>query len=156
MHLNSKSKIIRKFRYYPDCFFFMLDTWLKRMSQNGYHLVDYGIITYIFEKGNPENREYFTYSCDRIGEGKYSISLRYPNLEKTYGVKRKKSKLNKANVTKGVTVLEVDIDRILTTSDIGYRELVKDRNKLYFIRAIRNSAIFLLMLLILICLLRLR
>lgn len=82
MHSGSNSNRIRKIRFYPECFFFMLDAWLKRMSQDGYHLVDHGIITYIFEKGIPENREYFTYSSDRIGEGKYSISLRYPNLKK--------------------------------------------------------------------------
>lgn len=149
MHLSSKQKKIRKYRYYPDCCFFALDTWLKRMSRNGYHLVDYGIITYVFEKGKPKDREYFTYSCDRIGEGKYSIRLRYPNLDKTYGVKRKKSKLNQANVSKGVTVLEIDTNRISTEDDIGYKELIKDRNRLYLIRAIRNAVVVLLMLMML-------
>lgn len=148
MHSGSNSNRIRKIRFYPECFLFMLDVWLKRMSQDGYHLVDHGIITYIFEKGIPENREYFTYSSDRTGEGKYSISLRYPDLKKTYGKNRKKSKLNKANNSKGNIVLEIDTDRISLADNIGYKELVHDRNRLYFFRTVRNIVVIMLMLLV--------
>lgn len=147
--MHNTSNIIRKIRFYPDCFFFMLDKWLKKMSQKGYHLIDYGIFTYTFEKGRPADKEYFTYSCDRTGDGWFSISLRYPNLKKTYGKKRKKSKLNKANISIGVTIVEIDTDRI-SISDIGYKELIKDRNRLYFFRAVRDVTLVLVMLLILI------
>lgn len=146
---NTSNKI-RKIRYYPDCFFFMLDKWLKRMSQNGYHLTDYGIVTYIFEKGNPEDREYFTYSCESIGDGRFSVALRYPNLANTYGKKKNKSKLNKANISKGVTIVEIDTARISIFENIGYKELIKDRNRLYCLRALRNVAVVLAMLMILI------
>ena len=152
MHSPSNSNRIRIYRFYPDCLFFLLDAWLKKMSKNGYHLVDYGIITYVFEKGNPEDREYFTYSCDRIGEGIFSILLRYPNLANTYGKKKKRSKLNKSNHSKGRTILEIDTDSISLKNNIGYNELIKDRNRLYFVRAVRDIAFFLFMILILIVL----
>jgi hypothetical protein len=126
----------KEYRIFPMCTFFLLDKWLKKMSQAGWHLVDYGLYTYRFQKGNPCDKEYFTYTTSGVGEGKYSIPLRYPMLEKTFG--KKKSVLNRINKTKGITILEIDTKKIDIKNDIGYNELIADRNKLYALMTIRD------------------
>ena len=141
---------ITKVRIYPICLFSRLDNWLKEMSKAGWHLVDYGIITYVFEKGPPSDKEYFSYSCSRIGDGKYDIALRHPLLNKTYGVKKKKSKLNSRNSFSGNTIIEIDTSRIDIENDLGYKELVSDRNRLYTMLTIRNSVVYGVILVILI------
>jgi hypothetical protein len=135
-------KLKKMIRFYPICFFFLLDNWLKKMSLKGWHLIDYGFGFYVFEKGKPLNKEYFTYSCDYTGDGKYSILLRYPALKQKYGVNKKNSKLNKNNVLKGNTTIEVDTNRIDITNDLGYKELKHDRNRLYMLITIRNITAF--------------
>ena len=118
------------------------------MSNLGFHLVDSNLISFLFECGEPKNKIYFTYDAGsgRNDDGKYSIPLRYPFLEKTYGVKPKYSKLNK-NQSKTYLTVEIDTQRIDIENDVGYKELINDRNKLYNKRAIRNVFIFLLAIL---------
>lgn len=134
----------KEYRMFPMCTFFLLDKWLGKMSQSGWHLVDYGLFMYRFQKGEPCNKEYFTYTTSGVGEGKYSIPLRYPLLDKTYG--KKKSVLNRINKTKGITILEIDNKKIDIQNDIGYKELKKDRNKLYALMTIRDSAAIAIMI----------
>jgi len=81
------------------------------------------------EKGIPEEKEYFTYGM-AAQEGMYSIELRYPSLEKTYGVPRRASKIN-ANEAKSYHIVEIDRNMIDTSKHVGYRELIYDRNRLY-------------------------
>ena len=86
---------------------------------------------------------YFTYEAGgfRNDDGKYSIPLRYPFLIKTYGVKKKYSKLNR-NEAKSYLTIEIDTQKIDIENDVGYKELINDRNRLYRKRAIRNTIIF--------------
>ena len=113
MHMMKKTRFqtseqrnyIKKIRIYPAFLYRYLDRWLKEMSLNGWHIVDCGWFWFLFEKGKAEEREYFTYGLN-AREGKYSISLRYPLLEQTYGAKKKKSKIN-ANKTKSYNIVEM-------------------------------------------------
>ncbi len=124
---------------------FLLDKWLTKMSEQGFYLVDYSALTYVFEIGEPLSKEYFSYTCDRTGEGKYSILLRYPGLKKVYGISRKKSKLNANEKAKGNTIIEIDTKRIDIENDMGYKELKKDRNRLYFLITLRDVGVFFMM-----------
>ena len=146
---DPSKKYLRKFRLYPSFLYNRLDKWLNKMSLLGWHLVDSNMFSFLFERGEPQNKIYFTYDVGwgLNDAGKYSIPLRYPFLEKTYGVKAKYSKLNK-NRSKSYLTLEIDTLKIDVENDIGFRELVSDRNKLYKKLAIRNVLIFLLVILL--------
>ena len=86
---RKNKKYIKKFRLYPAFLYKRLDKWLKEMSLKGLHIVDCRFFTFIFEKGAPKEKEYFTYG-DAIREGKYSLSMRHPFLEKNMGLKNQK------------------------------------------------------------------
>lgn len=142
-------KYIRKIRFYPSFMYSNLDKWLNKMSLLGWHLVDSNLVSFLFEKGNPKNKIYFTYEAGggRNDAGKYSIPLRYPFLDKTYGVKSKYSKLNK-NRRKTYLTVEIDTQKIDIENDVRYKELISDRNRLYRKLAIRNAIIFLVLIII--------
>ena len=142
---DSSKQYIRKFRIYPSFLYNRLDRWLNKMSLSGWHLVDSNPISFLFESGEPENKVYFTYNAGwgLNDAGKYSIPLRYPFLEKTYGARAKYSKLNK-NQSKTYLTVEIDTQKIDIENDIGYKELVNDRNKLYGMLALRNAIILLI------------
>ena len=118
------------------------------MSKRGWYLIDYNLFVYRFEKNIPCEKEYFSYVCDWIGEGKYSIPLRYPLLQQTYGIKKKKSTLNRNNRLKGTTILEIDTQRVNVENDLGYHELIRDRNRLYLMQTLRNVALLILLVVI--------
>ena len=130
---------LKKIRWYPPCLYHLLDKWLCQMSTAGWHIVDCTLFSFLFEKGKPEDRRYFTYSIDmpRADAGKYSIPMRYPMLEKTYGVHPKKSKIN-ANKQKVYKIVELNREAIDTKYKISYCEMLNDRNRLYKMRAVRN------------------
>ena len=128
---------IKKFRIYPYFLYSRLDKWLKSMSKKGWHIVHCGIFFLWFEKGEPKEKEYFTYGLP-THEGKYDISLRHLFLEKTYGVKKRKSKIN-ANEAKTCQIVEIDLEKIDIENDIEYKELVSERNRLYMQHFIRVS-----------------
>ena len=134
-HLDDQ--YLKKFRIYPYFLYFRLDKWLKYMSSNGWHIVHCGLFFFLFEKGENSLREYFTYGLS-TQEGKYDISMKFPSLEKTYGLKR--SKIN-SNKKKSYNIVEIDTNRIDIKNDIGYKELVSDRNRLYARYFIRNLSI---------------
>ena len=133
---RADKEYIKKFRFYPSILYSRLDKWLKRMSANGWHIVHCGFFTFWFEKGKPSEKVYFTYGLS-TQEGKYSISLRYPFLEKTYGVKNKKSVIN-ANENRARQIVEIDTQKIDVEKDVGYKELINDRNRLYMAYFLRN------------------
>ena len=143
-----KSKeTIKRFRIYPPFLYSKLERWLKRMSCQGWHLVSRKFcVIYYFEKGKQEEKEYFVWDPTYTGEGKYSISLRYPDLIKTYGVPKKKSLLNKYAVEKYDTIVEVNTEKIDIENDIGYKELKYDRDRLYRLRFFRNLGLFAIVL----------
>ena len=142
------SKQYRKvFKVYPACLFYLLDKWLKAMSKKGWHIVHCGLFFFIFERGLPFEKEYFTYQIF-TQEAKYNLMLMYAFLEKTFGVKEKKSKIN-ANKTKKYQIVEIDTDKIDVAHDVEYNELVSDRNRLYFRYSVRNYIIFSIIVLIL-------
>ena len=120
---------IKKFRFYPTFLYYKLDKWLKTMSAGGWHIVHCGIFFFWFEKGDPESKEYFTYGLS-AQDGKYNINLMHPSLERRYGVKAKKSKIN-ANKSKSIQIVEIDTDKIDVNNDADYKELISDRNSLY-------------------------
>lgn len=144
-------KYIRKIRFYPAFMYTKLDKWLNKMSLSGWHLVDSNIFSFLFEEGDKKNTTYFTYDFGwaRNDSGKYSIPLRYPFLEKTYGVKPKYSKLNK-NKTKFYSTVEIDTQKIDIENDVGYKELISDRDELYTKLAIKSAVAFLVIILILV------
>ena len=141
---DPKKKYFRKFRIYPSFMYHRLDKWLNEMSLKGFHLVDSNLISFLFEQGQQNDIVYFTYEAGGFGnndDGKYSIPLRYPFLTQTYGVKKKYSKLNR-NEEKSYLTIEIDTKKIDIENDVGYKELINDRNRLYRKRAIRNIIIF--------------
>ena len=146
---DPSKKYIRKLRIYPSFAYNRLDKWLNKMSLSGWHLVDSNPVSFLFEYGEPCNKTYFTYDAGwgLNGAGNYSIPLRYPFLERTYGVKPKYSKLNK-NKSKAYLTVEIDTKRIDIKSNVGYNELVSDRNRIYPKLAIRNTLAFLLCIII--------
>ena len=145
---HPNNQYLKKFRIYPYFLYFRLDKWLKYMSLNGWHIVHCGLCSFVFEKGENSLREYFTYGLS-TQEGKYDISMRFPSLEKTYGLK--KSKIN-SNKKKAYNIVEIDTDRVDTKNNIGYRELVRDRNRLYARYFARNLSIVTVVILIMISL----
>ena len=149
--MKNKS-VIKRIRLYPPCLYFLLEKWFKKMSLKGWHVFDCKVFIYYFEKGNPEEKEYFVYTPTYTGEGKYSIPMRYPFLRETYGVKKKYSKLNKNSFLKNNTIIEIDTNRIDIEHDIGYKELKSDRNRLYAIMTIRNFSIILMVIILIIIL----
>ena len=138
---------IRKFRVYPCFAYPRLDAWLHAMSLDGWHLVDSNMISFLFEQGAPRDKVYFTYTQMPREGGAYSIGLLYPGLEKTYGVKKKYSKLNK-NEAKVYTTIEIDTKKIDIDNHIGYKELLQDRNRLYKKLTVRNTLVLLAWLLV--------
>lgn len=144
---SSDSKYLKKFRVYPIFFYNRLDKWLKLMSKKGWHIVHCNIFSFLFEKGMPEEKEYFTYGIFSQ-EGKYDIKLRFPFLEKKYGVEKNKSKIN-SNNQKTYNILEIDLNKIDVQNDIAYKELVSTRNSLYLRYSIRNFIILLMALIFL-------
>ncbi len=127
----STGETCKKIRIYPTFLYRRLDRWLKEMSRKGWHIVHCGVFSFWFERGECEEREYFTYGLG-TQEGKYSISLRYSFLEKTYGLK--KSRIN-ANPKKSYQIVEIDPHKI---ADHGYQELIRDRDRLYLRYFVRN------------------
>lgn len=140
---NPEKQYVKKFRIYPSFLYRSLDKWLKSMSVKGWHIVHCGLFFFLFEKGEPCEKEYFTYShLVAPNEGKYDVSLRFPFLENTYGVNKKKSQIN-ANETKAHQIIEIDLKRIDVEKDVGYQELVSERNRLYLRHFIRNAIVML-------------
>ena len=131
---NPKKQYKWKFRVYPSCLYSRLDRWLNRMSLSGWHVVDIKLGFFLFEQGKPEDKQYFSYTPTppRHDGATFSISMRYPFLEQTFGVKKKHSALNK-NQSKTHCIIELDPQKI---QSIGYRELIHDRNRLYTIRTL--------------------
>ena len=115
---DPRKEYMRKYRIYPICMYSRLDRWLKKMSLLGWHIVHSGLFSFLFEKGEPAEKEYFTYYTTAPYDAKYSILSRYPFLEKTYGVKKKKSKIN-SNESKIYLTVEVDLKRIDIQNNIG-------------------------------------
>ena len=148
--MEKNKKTIKKFRICPSCLYFLLEKWLKEMSKKGWHVFDCKVCVYYFEKGMPQEKEYFVYDAGWIGEGRYSIPSRYPLLTQTYGVKKEKSKLNKNSINKHNTIIEVDTKKIDIKNDTGYKELKRDRNRLYALLTIRNICFILGLVIILI------
>ena len=126
-HKDKNKQYVMKIRFYPPLLYGRLDKWLKNMSLKGLHIVHCGIFYFLFEKGEPKEKEYFTYTYFHRGE--FCISLRHPFLEKIYGVKLKKSRLN-SNRRKTHNIVEIDTKRIDIQNNVGYKELVRDRNQL--------------------------
>ena len=148
--LDPKKQYLKRIRIYPTFLYNRLDKWLKEMSLKGWHIVDCHMFSFVFEKGEPTQKEYFTYGLS-TQEGEYNISLRYPFLEKIYGVKKKKSKIN-SNTSKSYQIVEIDLNRIDTQNDAGYKEMVSDRNRLYKKFFLRNLSVMLAALVVLIIL----
>ena len=147
LQINQRSNnnaLKKKFRIYFSFSYFLLDKWLKKMSANGWHVVDCSFCIFYFEQGEPAEKEYFTYGLP-ANEGYYSIELRYPFLEKTYGVSKKKSKIN-GNTAKAYNIVEIDTKRIDIKRNAGYKELVFDRNKLYGMYSIRYFAVLIVVI----------
>ena len=124
------------------------------MSVKGWQIVHCGLLTFWFEKCEPNEKEYFTYGL-ATQEGRYSISMRYPFLDKTYGVQKKKSKIN-ANDAKTYHIVEIDLKKISENKNLetGYKELIHDRNRLYLQHFVFYAGItaLVIVLLLLLCL----
>ena len=125
-----KNKIVKKYRFYPSCLFFLQDKWLMMQAKKGLVLIDYGVFSYTFiYKDSPQDIIYFSYTAlggPHKGEAKYDLKLRHPFLEKVYGKSYKKSILNN-NVRKKhqKVIIEIDSEKM----NYAFGELVHDRNK---------------------------
>ena len=136
---DPRKTYLKKIRIYPSFLYARLDRWLKAMSASGWHVVHAGLLFFWFEKGKPMEKEYFTYEVDR--EERYSLPARHPFLEEKYGVKRKRSKIN-ANESKAYLIVEIDLEKVDVSSDIGYKELISDRNRLHWLSFMRIIVAF--------------
>lgn len=136
-----KKQYIKKHRFYLSFFYPRLDKWLKRMSLCGFHIVHCGLFTFWFEVGVSLQKEYFTFS-EVLNEGKYSILLRHPCFQEKYGVTKNKSTIN-ANRSKAYQIVEIDLEKINVESDVGYKELVRDRNVICRQYGLRNICLLL-------------
>lgn len=117
------------YRFYLPCAYFLLDNWLCRMSKNGLHLFDYGLIKYVFREGTPSDQKYFTYSDTwgpHNGEYLFCLSLYHPVPEKKYGKQISPQKVHDK------TIVLVDPRKI----DKEYYIMKRKRNRLYAIRCI--------------------
>lgn len=77
-------KKIIKYKFYPSFRYHKLELWLKEMSEQGFCLIDYGFLKYVFKESEFSSRIYFVFNCGGVHKdaGKYSILLKYPLLEK--------------------------------------------------------------------------
>ena len=127
-----------------------LDRWLKKMSSLGWHIVHTGSFSFLFEKGEPSTKEYFTgfYHWLR-GDIKYNVLLLHPLFEKTYAVKKKKSKIN-SNETKKHLIVEIDLAKIDVQNNVEYKKIILERNRLHLLFFIRNAAMIIFSLIIII------
>ena len=141
-------KVVRIYPYFLYC---KLDKWLKDMSKKGWHIVHSGMLFFWFEKGKTEEKEYFTYGL-HSQKGKYDLLLLHPSLEKIYGVKKKKSVLN-ANESKVYKTIEVDTEKIDVETNVGYKELINDRNRLYLRHFLVNSTLLMIFIVVFVLLL---
>lgn len=148
-----KRKTIKKYRFYPSFLFFRLDRWLKKMSAKGWHLIEYGSISFTFEEGEPCDKEYFTYHYGggvQKGGDKYCLPTMHPFINKVYGIHRKRSRLNKETSCHSApyVIIEIDQDRIDVKADIGYLELRRERIWLAALDHLRFFPIILIGLLV--------
>ena len=142
---DSQKEYLKRFRIYPIFLYKRLDKWLKSMSLKGWHIVHCGVFIFYFERGLPTAKEYFSYYLIP-NEGKYCIMLRHPFFEKKYGLKKAKINMNERKYHK---ILEIDCKKIDVERDVGYRELISDRDRLqtlYFIKAISFISVVTLLL----------
>lgn len=142
-----KDNLVFRIYFVPSFLYFYFEKWLNCMSKKGLQLVYYKGFIYYFKIGEPSDRMYFIYNCTgyRKDDGKFSVSLRYPCLEKQYAVTAKLSKLNKLNkkYLNSKRIIEIDKNRV----DIGFNDIVQERNKIYFKKSFRDLLIFLVALL---------
>ena len=121
-------------KWKPAHLFYKVEQWLTEMSLQGWHLIEHNEITYTFEKGKPEHKEYFKW-LPRLSKGrKYYVFDKYPLLKQTFGVNYHKSKLNKFGKNNySCSVIEVDAERLNNDSNFraSYNELNRYRNRLY-------------------------
>lgn len=135
-------KLILKFYFVPSFLYSHLEKWLNQKSKSGLQLVCYRGIIYYFEQREPSDRVYFAYNRTgyRNDDGKYSVSLRYPLLERQYAISTKLSKLNKSNkkYINSKKIIEIDKNKI----DVVFDDIVRERNTIYFKKFLRDVLIF--------------
>lgn len=138
--------------------FVWFERYLCKMSRNGWDLVSYGKLRYVFKKTKPSDKKYFIY---RLYEGKgndvdrYGLRMRHFNILRSYGVSRSRSRLNTftGHLNKipldirpwdslkrpGLRIVEID----KTKEKTGLNELYSDRRRLYSKITVRDFACFL-------------
>ena len=139
---HKQGEQVRKIRFYPICLYFLLDRWLSKMSRRGLRLVGVRLgLIYIFEKGEPKNRIYFSFSTffskTSILFRRHWLQTKYPLIEKRFGVK---SALSDTFLP---TVVEIDTERINVRADPEYLNLVRDRNRIYLAETLGRTLLLL-------------
>ncbi len=138
-HKDTTKRSMKKIRFFPIFMYNKLDNWLSEMSLKGWHITHCSMFVFYFEYGKPLKKRYFTYA-EFSRETKYSLTLQHPFLEKRYGLTPSQSKIN-SNKSKKYQIIEIDTRRIDVQNDIGFIELVNDRNHQYFRYSLRNFGI---------------
>jgi len=143
---DPKKQYLKKYRFYPTFLYYRLDKWLKDMSLKGWHIVHCGLLTFVFEKGESFEKEYFTYYFS-ARDLKRSVTVCFSLFEKKYGVKAKKSKIN-SNQKKCYRIVEIDTEATDIKNDFGYRKLVEYRDNLHKKHLIEGIIAFTIVLLV--------
>lgn len=143
--MNCKKKVI------PLPFFsaFLTEFYLNSLCKKGLRLVSWRGIQFQFTESTQPYARYFVYYPGdmgfRRGDGKYSLTLRHPNIEKVYGLGKSASKLNlfAQRTSHGFSVVELSQQAL---SNIGYQELLQDRCRLYYRSFLRSTGLLYLAL----------
>lgn len=123
----------------PVFLYAAFERFLERMSRNGWYLSLYSPFRFTFAKAAPKSRKFFIYHSggNLSSDGKFSLSLRYGNILASYGAKPKESRLN--SYTKShlshLSVIEL---REGADQEESFRELLRDRRRLYFAESLRD------------------
>ena len=143
--MYSDSQYVKKIIILPLLSAFLTEVYLDYLRAKGLRLLSWHGLRFTFATSSQKSFCYFVHfkgdMGSRRGEAKYSLTLRHPNIEKVYGVKKSLSKLNQytQNTSSAISIIEVS-PQVLT--DSSYKELLSDRCKLYYLGFLCQTAIF--------------
>lgn len=145
-HTRTGKVLLRKFRFYPRFLLSRMDKWLSKMSADGWHVIYVGMLRFVFEKGVPENKLYFSYLDDYPYSSMYSMPRSVYSFVRKYRVSKKKSKvnLNTERLKCYYKVTELDLEKLDPNTNEEYKDFVRARDDLYGFAAMQRLCFFLI------------